>query len=297
MTLWVASLALSLSKANLMQKSYLEILDIQHPDRRQIVKAFDQHIEAPNWTPDGSWLIFNSGGNLFKISPKGGTHTKINTGFAMNCNNDHGISPDGKTIVISDQTHEDGSSRIYALPIQGGEPRLITENAPSFWHGWSPDGKTLAYCAQRNLRYGIFTIPAKGGEEKRLTTSDGLDDGPEYSRDGKYIYFNSDRSGLMQIWRIKADGSELTQITNDDFGNWFPHISPDGRWMVILSYEKSVVGHPSNKDVQLRIRDMGTGEIKKLRSLFGGQGTINVPSWSPDSTRFAFVSYERISDD
>lgn len=297
MTLWVASIALSLSKANLMQKSYLEILDIQSPDQRQIVKAFDEPIEAPNWTPDGSWLIFNSGGKLFKISHKGGSPTEINTGFATNCNNDHGVSPDGKTIVISDQTHEDGSSRIYTLPVTGGEPRLVTETAPSFWHGWSPDGKTLTYCAQRNLRYGVFTIPAKGGEERRLTISDGLDDGPDFSPDGKHIYFNSDRSGLMQIWRIKPDGSDLTQVTNDEFGNWFPHISPDGRWMVILSYDKSVVGHPANKDVKLRLRDMKTGEIKTLRGLFGGQGTINVPSWSPDSKRFAFVSYERTNDD
>jgi Tol biopolymer transport system component len=280
-----------------MQKSYLEILNISQPKRRQIVHTFEEHIEAPNWTPDGKWLIYNSKGRLFRISPEGGTPMPIDTGFAVRCNNDHGVSPDGKSIAISDQTHEDGSSRIYTLPISGGKPKLITPNAPSFWHGWSPDGKTLAYCAQRNLRYGIYTIPAAGGEETRLTVSDGLDDGPEYSPDGKYIYFNSDRSGIMQIWRMKPNGSDLTQITNDDFGNWFPHISPDGKWMVNLSYDKSVIGHPPNEEVQLRLRDMKTGSIRPLISLFGGQGTINVPSWSPDSTKFAFVSYERPSAD
>ncbi len=292
MTTALAVLAIWSSAEQSMQRSHLEIADIR-TGAHHVVRTFDEHIEAPNWTPDGKWLIYNSKGRLYKISPKGGTPKAINTGFAINCNNDHGISPDGKTLVISDQTHEDGSSRIYTLPIEGGEPKLITENAPSFWHGWSPDGKTLAYCAQRNLRYGIFTIPTAGGEEQRLTTSDGLDDGPEYSPDGMYIYFNSDRTGQMQIWRIKPDGSDLTQITDDVYGNWFPHLSPDGKQMVILSYDKSVIGHPANKEVQLRLRDMKTGETRTLMSLFGGQGTINVPSWAPDSKRFAYVSYDR----
>ena len=296
MTLWVAMIALPRTSMNPIQKSYLETVDVLSGARR-VIRTFDEHIEAPNWTPDGNWLIYNSYGRLFRISSTGGTPRKIDTEFAVSCNNDHGISPDGKTLVISDQTHEDGSSRIYTLPIVGGKPKLITVNAPSFWHGWSPDGKTLAYCAQRNLRYGIYTIPAVGGEERRLTSSDGLDDGPEYSPDGEHIYFNSDRSGLMQIWRMNIDGSDVTQITYDDYGNWFPHIAPDGKSMVILSYDKAVVGHPPNQEVQLRIRDMKTGSIRSLLSLFGGQGTINVPSWSPDSTKFAFVSYQRPNAD
>lgn len=292
MTGALAVLALSLAPRLGMQKSHLEIADIR-TGKHHIVRSFDQHVEAPNWTPDGKWLIYNSEGRLYRISPKGGQQKLINTGFATRCNNDHGISPDGKTIAISDQSHEDGFSRIYTLPIGGGTPKLITENAPSFWHGWSPDGKFLAYCAQRNIRFGIFTIPAAGGQEQRLTTSDGLDDGPEFSPDGKYIYFNSDRTGQMQIWRINPDGSDLTQITDDEYGNWFPHISPDGKHMVILSYDKTVIGHPANKEVQLRLRDMKSGETRTLINLFGGQGTINVPSWAPDSRRFAYVSYDR----
>jgi Tol biopolymer transport system component len=297
MTAVLAALLLSRNNTMNVQRSYLETFDLRGKGSRTVVQTFDRHIEAPNWTPDGKWLIYNSEGRLYKVSAKGGDSTPIDTGFAIRCNNDHGISPDGKSIVISDQSHEDGSSRIYTLPVQGGKPKLITPNAPSFWHGWSPDGKTLAYCAQRNLRFGIFTIPVNGGEETRLTTSDGLDDGPEYSPDGKHIYFNSDRTGRMQIWRIRLDGTDLTQITNDEYGNWFPHISPDGKWMVILSYDKSVIGHPPNQEVQLRLMEIKTGEIRPLVNLFGGQGTINVPSWAPDGNRFAFVSYDRLSAD
>jgi Tol biopolymer transport system component len=297
MTAVLAALLLSRNNTMNVHRSYLETFDLRGKGSRTVVQTFDRHIEAPNWTPDGKWLIYNSEGRLHKISAKGGDSTPIDTGFAIRCNNDHGISPDGTSLVISDQTHEDGSSRIYTLPVQGGKPKLITPNAPSFWHGWSPDGKTLAYCAQRNLRFGIFTIPVDGGEETRLTTSDGLDDGPEYSPHGKHIYFNSDRTGRMQIWRIRPDGTDLTQITNDEYGNWFPHISPDGKWMVILSYDKSVIGHPPNQEVQLRLVEIKTGEIRPLVNLFGGQGTINVPSWAPDSNRFAFVSYDRLSAD
>ena len=180
------------------------------------------------------------------------------------------------------------------MPIEGGAPRRITKNAPSYWHGWSPDGATLAFVGQRNGNFDIYTIPVTGGEETRLTTAKGLDDGPEYSPDGRYIYFNSDRTGRMQIWRMRADGSAQEQITSDEFNNWFPHISPDGRWMVFLTYEKEVTGHPENKNVMLRLMSLEDKKLSLLAKLLGGQGTINVPSWSPDSKRIAFVSYELI---
>lgn len=271
--------------------SFLETVDIASTDRRT-VRAFDYHMEAPNWTPDGQWLVFNSGGKLYKIPPAGGEVQPIDTGFADRCNNDHGISPDGKTIVISDHSQGNNQSTIYTLPFAGGTPTKITDSSPSYWHGWSPDGQTLAFCAQRDGKFGIFTIPVTGGQEKRLTITDGLDDGPDYSPDGKHIYFNSDKSGKMEIHRIDADGSNRTTVVADEYNNWFAHVSPDSKWMVILSYEPEVKGHPANKDVMLRIRNMQTGEIKVLAKLFGGQGTINVPSWSPDSKRLAFVSYQ-----
>ena len=215
----------------------------------------------------------------------------IDTGFAIRCNNDHGISPDATQLAISDNSQEDHNSIVYIVPIRGGTPRRITQKSPSYWHGWSPDGTTLAFVGQRNGEFDIYTIPAAGGEETRLTTAKGLDDGPEYSPDGKYIYFNSERTGHMQIWRMKPDGSDQEQVFSDDRNNWFPHISPDGQWMVFLTYETDVTGHPENKDVMLRLMSLSDKKITVLAKLFGGQGTINVPSWSPDNKRLAFVSY------
>jgi hypothetical protein len=273
--------------------STLETITIASKDRRAIYTTTN-HIEAPNWSRE-NFLYYNSRGRIYKMPSTGGTPEMIETGFATRCNNDHGISPDGTQLVISDQA-EERHSLIYTLPITGGTPKRVTKLGPSYWHGWSPDGKTLVYCAERNKEFDVYSINVNGGEETRLTTAAGLDDGPEYSPDGKYIYFNSDRTGTMQIWRMLADGTQQEQITKDDYNNWFAHPSPDGKWLVFLSYEKDVKGHPENKDVTLRIMAMNnhvpSGRIEVLAKLFGGQGTINVPSWSPDSRRLAFVSYQ-----
>lgn len=271
--------------------STLETQTMSSTDRR-VVHVTPSRIEAPNWSRDGRTLIYNSGGRLYRIPATGGEPQPIDTGFATRCNNDHGVSPDGTTLVISDQSQEDRRSRIYTLPIAGGTPKLITKTGPSYWHGWSPDGKTLAYCAERRGEYDVYTIPADGGDETRLTTADGLDDGPEYSPDGKTIYFNSDRTGRMQIWRMQPDGTKQEQLTDDAFNNWFPHPSPDGRSLVFLSYEKDVTGHPENKDVTLRRMTLETKKIDVLGRLFGGQGTVNVPCWSPDGRKIAFVTYQ-----
>jgi hypothetical protein len=271
-------------------QSTLEVVAIASCDRRVVYHTSD-HIEAPNWSPDGQYLLFNCEGRLYKLPATGGRPARLDTGFAARCNNDHGLSPDGSQLAISDQT-EDGKSRIYLLPSTGGVPRVITRLAPSYWHGWSPDGKTLAYCAEREGEFDVYTISIDGGDERRLTTAKGLDDGPDYSPDGSYIYFNSERSGTMQIWRMKPDGSGQEQVTSDEYNNWFPHPSPDGRWVVFLSYPGNVKGHPPGKDVMLRLMPMGGGETQVLAKLYGGQGTINVPSWSPDSRKVAFVSYQ-----
>ena len=271
--------------------SKLETIDIESKVRT-VVYAAPEHFEAPNWTRDGAFFLFNQDGRLYRLPVSGGKPEVIDTGFAVRCNNDHGISPDSKLIAISDQSQDDHKSIVYTVPFGGGAPHRITQNAPSYWHGWSRDGSTLAFVGERNGNFDIYSIPAAGGAETRLTTAEGLDDGPEYSPDGKYIYFNSERTGIMQIWRMRPDGSEQQQITHDDFNDWFPHISPDGKWMVILSYDKSVTGHPPNKNVTLRLMSRDDGKISVLAKLFGGQGTMNVPSWAPDSKRLAFVSYE-----
>lgn len=271
-------------------ESTLETIAIASQDRR-VVYHKRAHFEAPNWSRDGKYFLFNQDGRIYKLPVAGGEPQLLDTGFATRCNNDHGISPDGTQLVVSDQSQEPHQSLMYLLPITGGKPRRVTPRAPSYWHGWSPDSKTLAYCAERNGEFDIYTISTDGGEERRLTTAPGLDDGPDYSPDGQYIYFNSERTGTMQIWRMKTDGSLQQPVTSDEYHNWFPHPSPDGKWIVFLSYEKDVKGHPANKDVMLRLRPVGGGETQVLAKLFGGQGTINVPSWSPDSQHLAFVSY------
>jgi Tol biopolymer transport system component len=271
--------------------STLETVSIASTDRR-VVYATPGRLEAPNWTPDGQKLIFNREGRLERLPVAGGKPETLDTGFATRCNNDHGISPDGQWLAISDNSQPPGGSQIYILPVGGGTPRRATERSPSYWHGWSPEGRTLCFCGERQGRFDVYTIPAAGGEEVQLTSNAGHNDGPEYSPDGKYIYFNSDRTGTMQIWRMRPDGSGQEQVTSDELNNWFPHLSPDGKWMAFLSYEKGVTGHPPDKDVTLRIMTLSDGKISVLARLFGGQGTINVPSWSPDSQQVAFVSYQ-----
>lgn len=273
--------------------SVLETLDIESGEREQLAR-FDELIEAPNWTSDGQRLIYNSLGRIFSYNLATGTSSPIDTGFAMHCNNDHVLSPDNGHIAISHHTKEDNRSRIYILPINGGHPVLITPMGPSYLHGWSPDGLELAYCAERNGQYDIYTIPAIGGIEKQLTDLPGLDDGPEYSPDGRHVWFNSTRTGLMQVWRMETDGGNPTQMTFDESNSWFPHVSPDGQWVAMLTYRKGDVepgDHPPNKQVSIRLMPSGGGEPKILVELFGGQGTINVNSWSPDSRKIAFVSY------
>ncbi len=296
--------------------SALEVVTVASADRRVVYTA-PQRFEAPNWMPDGKTLLFNRNGRLEKIPVAGGTPQVLDTGMATGCNNDHLISPDGTQLGISDNSQQNHESLVYIVPIGGGTPRRITQKSPSYLHGWSPDGKTLAFVGQRNGDFDIYTIPAAGGEEIRLTTAKGLDDGPEYTRDGKYIYFNSERTGHMQIWRMRADGSEQEQVTFDEEHDWFPHISPNGKWMVFLTYDKSVSGHPENKDVMLRLMSLKQNPLSQnppketddtkarsasikdakitvLAKLFGGQGTINVPSWSPDGSQVAFVSYHLV---
>ena len=273
-------------------ESSLEVLHLETGER-EVVFRTKTHIEAPNWSRDGMFFVFNSKGLLYTLPVSGGQPSLLETGFANRCNNDHGLSPDGTQIVISDHSQGSGESLLYILPAKGGTPHLVTPKGPSYWHGWSPDGKTLAYCAERNGEYDVYVIPAKGGVEKQLTTAAGLDDGPDYSPDGQYIYFNSNRTGTMQIWRMRTDGSKQEQITFDKFNDWFPHPSPDGKWLIFLSYGKEVKSsdHPANRDVSLRLMPLQGGKPRVVAELFGGQGTINVPSWSPDSKRVAFVSY------
>jgi TolB protein len=273
--------------------SILEIVEVE-TGKRTVLKEFEQLIEAPNWLNDGKHLIYNSEGKIYKYNMDSSVSTVIDSGICVHCNNDHVLSPDHTKIAVSHHTYEDGMSRVYIFPIEGGTPTLITPIAPSYLHGWSPDGKTLAYCAERNGEYDIHTIKAEGGIETKLTDTPGLNDGPEYSPCGEYIWFNSVRSGLMQVWRMKKDGSEQTQMTFDESNSWFPHLSPDGKTVAYITYKKGDVApgdHPANKNVEIRTMSAAGGDYRTLVPLFGGQGTLNVNSWSPDGKKLAFVSY------
>ena len=264
--------------------------------KRKVIYEKPDRFEAPNWMPKDNKLLFNMNGALYTMPVKGGEPTKLNTGSAANINNDHCISFDGKMLAISHDDNNTGSN-ISVLPLTGGDPRPVTDEAPSYLHGWSADDSAVVYVAQRNGSkvYDIYKKDIKGGEEVQLTENKKLEhvDGCEYSPDGKYIYYNGSKNGgTMQLWRMKPDGSDKEQITHDQYNDWFPHISPDGKWIAFISFAPNVElnAHPSFKQVMLRLMPASGGAPKVIAHLYGGQGTINVNSWSPDSKHIAFVS-------
>lgn len=272
--------------------SNLEIMDVETGHRRVIYQA-PNSIQAPNWTPDGKYLIYNSEGLLYRFDLATGKPEQINSGFATSNNNDHVLSFNGRMLGISHHVAEEGGkSIIFTMPSGGGIPERITANGPSYLHGWSPDSKYLTYTAEREGNYDIYKISVKRKKDIRLTDAPGLDDGPEYSPDGRYIYFNSARTGTMQLWRMKPDGTGQEQLTFDSYNNWFPHISPDGQLIVFLSFMPEVRAddHPFYKHVYIRMMPAEGGTPAVIAYLYGGQGSINVPSWSPDGKQIAFVS-------
>lgn len=272
-------------------RSVVEIFEVQTSTVRELL-AVDGRIEAPNWDPSGISLLVNGGGRMFRVPLDKPALEVVDTGFADRCNNDHGISPDGTRIVIS--AHTARGSEIFTLPATGGNPVAVTSHAPSWWHGWSPDGARLAYVAVRgdSRVVDVYTIGVEGGEETRLTFGEGHCDGPDYSADGRRIYYNCDRTGHAQIWVMAADGSGQRQLFSDDQVNWFPHPSPDGRHLVYLAYPRGTTGHPADLAVALVLCDPEGQGRRRVREFTGGQGTINVPGWAPDSSAFAYVRYE-----
>ncbi len=273
--------------------SNLEIVELASGNR-SVIYQVPYSIQAPNWVPDGKSIIYNDAkGIMYQFTLASSQPTAINTGNITKNNNDHVISFDGKMLALSSNVKELGGSIIYTVPVAGGTPKQVTPSGPSYMHGWSPDGKWLVFCGQRNNEFDVYRVPVGGGPETRLTNTPGLDDGPEYTPDGQYIYFNSVRSGSMQIWRMKPDGSNQEPVTNDGFNNWFAHISPDGKWIAFISFlkEETPPGmHPPYKHVYIRVMPFAGGPAKVLAYLYGGQGSMNTPSWSPDSKKLAFIS-------
>lgn len=267
--------------------SQLEIMNVE-TGKSRIIYQSPKSLQAPNWMKDGKHLLYNSEGLIYKFDLATNKPAVLNTGTVNKNNNDHVLSFDGKMLGLSSGS----PSNIFTVPVDGGEPKPVTQTGPSYLHGWSTDAKTLVFTGQRNDDFDIYTIPANGGKETQLTTAKGLDDGPEYSPDGKYIYFNSVRSGTMQLWRMHTDGSNQEQLTNDEFNNWFPHISPDGKWILFISFGKDVdpSDHPFYKHVYIRLMPVEGGKPKVLAAVYGGQGTMNTPNWSPDGKYIAFIS-------
>jgi len=280
--------------------SRLEILDVVTGERKVIYETAAS-IEAPNWTSDGDTIIYNSSGRVYRLYLPTKKVSLFNTGFEAKNNNDHIISYKNKFIGITHMEKAiDDNWHVYKLPINGGEPVQLTFKAPSYLHGWSPDGRYILYTSQRNNQFEIYRGNSDGtGEELQLTNNNSMDDGSEYTPDGKHIYFNSNRTGAMCLWRMDSDGKNPKQVTFDNFNDWFPHISPDGKHILFLSYQPDVAPelHPYYKHVYLRMLPIGGGEPKVVAYLYGGQGTINVPSWSPDGRYVAFVSHSQLGAD
>jgi TolB protein len=271
----------------------------------KVVYEGNEHIEAPNWSRDGKFLLVNSGGNLYRIPLDAAKLEKIDLGGSYRCNNDHDLSRDGKLLGFSASSPQSRQSQVYVARADGSDVKLLTPAAPSYFHGWSPDGKWLAFVGQRAGKFELFRVGVGGGAEERLTSAGAYDDGPEYSPDGKWIYFNSDRSGAWDIWRMPSSGAgpndaKAERVTSDELEDWFPHISPDGKRMIFLSFPPGTKGHNDIiEGVVLRTMaapgsKLQPGKIEILTKFFGGQGTINVNSWSPDSKKFAYVVYERL---
>ncbi|MCC7319532.1 MAG: PD40 domain-containing protein [Rubellimicrobium sp.] len=257
------------------------------------VLAHEGHVEAPNWHPDG-FLLVNGGGRLFRVPLDAPRLEPVETGRLRALNNDHGISPDGRMLALSDKG-DGGLSAIHLMPVAGGPAvRVSPPGVPSWWHSWSPDGARLAFAGVRGGPGGpvaILTCALDGTDEVCVTADFDHADGPDYSPDGEWIWFNGERGGAVDLWRIRPDGTGLSRMTGDDAVNWFPHPSPDGAQVVYLAYPPGTRGHPADMEVTLRIMPAGGGEARILTALHGGQGTINVPSWAPDSRRLAFVRY------
>ncbi len=285
-------------------RSKISIYDLRDKSIRTLYQA-DAVFEAPSWSPDGKYLLSNSGGRLFRFAVDGAASAPepIALDPSLDCNNDKGFSPDGKRLAFSASSHASGGSQVYVAGADGSNPKMLVSVAPSYFHGWSPDGKFLAFVGERNGKFGLYRVPAAGGTEQQLTSKPGYDDGPDYSPDGKWIYFNSNRTGGWDIWRMPASGAgpgdeKAQRVTDDELEDWFPHPSPDRKWLLIFSFPKGTATHDDRIDgVEIRMiplpgKKLKPGPIQVLARFFGGQGSINVNSWSPDSTRFAFVIFE-----
>ena len=255
-------------------------------------------LEAPNWAPDGGSLLLNGDGLLWrlKLEPQGGLRP-VPIADLPPINNDHVIDAKRGLMYLS---ANDG--HIYVAPVEGGTARRVTHDSSRnhYLHGVSPDGATLAFVelprADSSVPGRLALISSAGGKTRYPEAGSSHLDGPEYSPDGTWLFFNTEefarRPGHAQLARMPAEGGQIERLVESESVDWFPHLSPDCELGSYISFPPGTLGHPPDLDVEVRlVRTADWSEAVWRFPLFGGQGTINVNSWSPDSSRFAFVAY------
>jgi len=270
---------------------------------------------APNWTPNGKYIISDMGGDLYRIPVHGasaGKPEKIGISQKMMATNDHALSWDGKQIAITGiapstakiRSAADIHNPLFIMKIDGSNAREVHLG---WLHAWSPDGKYVSYVQYHGDNFDIYRINTDGSGELLMTTNKAQDDGPEYSADGKWVYFCSNRSGKWDGWRMPAAGAGpddklAEKITHGtDTQDWFPHVSLDGKWLYTISYP---IDHPDHNyvgdGIKIKLLSLENGvaakgaELTTVRTFFGGQGSANTGGWAPDSRKFAWTEYETL---
>jgi len=297
-------------------RTHFLIYDIEAKTAKTVF-TIDGEWHAPNWTPDGKYVISDMGGDLYRITVSGaqaGKAEKINLTQKMNATNDHALSWDGRQIAITGitppmpakiRTPADIHNSLFIMNLDGRNAREVHLG---WLHGWSPDGNYVVYTQYNGDNFDLYRINTDGTGELLLTTNKALDDGPEYSADGKWIYFCSNRSGKFDGWRMPAGGAgpdeklaEKITLSNDT-QDWFPHVSPDGKWLYTISYPMDHPDHTWIGDgMKIKLLRLENGvaakgaELTTVRTFFGGQGSGNTGGWAPDSKKFAWTEYEAIT--